>query len=94
MDHSGRPGRAEQILALISTLVMGWFMMPEHQRKLIIMRALAWAARVSGRLAATEGHAGMGDELAGRDPAARYGGAYFLARCRDELASVIERMRP
>jgi hypothetical protein len=36
----------------------------------------------------------MGEELAGRDPAARYGGAYVLARCRDWLAGLPERWRP
>jgi hypothetical protein len=36
----------------------------------------------------------MGEELAGRDPAARYGGAYVLARARDWLAGLPERWRP
>lgn len=94
MDSSGRPGRAEQILALASTLVMGWCMLPPHQRQLITMRLLDRARRVTGRLARAEGHRGMGDELAGRDPSAWYGGAYTLACLHDMLGRALDRMRP
>lgn len=93
MEQRG-PGRLEQLLALASTLTMAWFMLPEHQRRLMLMRAAERARSLTGRLARAEGHAGMGDELAGRDPAARYGGAYVLARCRDWLARFPERWRP
>lgn len=93
MDQRG-PGRLEQLLALASTLIMAWFMLPEHQRRLMLMRATERARSLTGRLARAEGYAGMGDELAGRNPAARYGGAYMLARARDELGRVLERMRP
>lgn len=88
------PGRLEQLLALASTLVMAWLMLPEHQRTLILMRAAERARNLTGRLARAEGHAGMGEELAGRDPGARYGGAYALARARDWLAGLPERWRP
>ena len=93
MEQRG-PGRLEQLLALASTLVMAWFMLPEHQRRLMLMRAAERARSLTGRLAKAEGHAGMGEELAGRDPAARYGGAYVLARARDWLGQLPEKWRP
>ena len=93
MEHRG-PGKTEQLLALLSTGLMVWFMLPEHQRRLVLMRAAERGRRLAEKLARAEGHAGMGDELAGRNPAARYGGAYVLARCRDYLASLPERWRP
>ena len=93
MEQRG-PGRVEQLLALASTLTMAWFMLPEHQRRLMLMRAAQRARNLAGRLARSEGYAGMGAELAGRDPAARYGGAYLLARCRDWLGQLPERWRP
>ena len=93
MEHRG-PGKTEQFLALLSTGLMVWFMLPEHQRRLVLMRAAERARSLAARLARAEGHAGMGDELAGRDPAARYGGAYVLARVRDWLGGLPERWRP
>ena len=93
MEHRG-PGKIEQFLALLSTGLMAWFMLPEHQRRLVLMRAAERGRLLAARLARAEGHAGMADELAGRDPAARYGGAYVLARARDWLASLPERWRP
>lgn len=86
--------KTEQLLALLSTGLMVWFMLPEHQRRLLLMRAAERARLLAARLARAEGHAGMGDELAGRDPRGRYGGAYVLARCRDWLAGLPERWRP
>ena len=89
-----RPGKLQQALAIASTLIMAWMMLPEHQRQLMVMRALDWGRRQAGLLARSEGHRGMADELAGRDPSPRYGGALILARVRDELGRAIERMRP
>lgn len=90
----GRPGKTEQLLALASTLVMAWCMLPPHQRQLITMRLLDRARRLTARLAHAEGHRGMADELAGRDPLPRYGGAYALARLHDALGRALERVRP
>jgi hypothetical protein len=89
-----RPGKLQQALAIASTLIMAWMMLPEHQRNLAVMRAMDWGRRQAGLLARSEGRAGMADELAGRDPSPRYGGALILARVRDELARALDRMRP
>jgi hypothetical protein len=91
-----RPGKLQQALAIASTLIMAWMMLPEHQRNLMLMRAADWGRRQAGSLARSEGRAGMAEELAGRDELARsrYGGALVLARVRDGLARVLERMRP
>ncbi len=93
-QQPARPGKLEQILAVASTLVMAWFMLPEHQRRLAVMRTAAWLRLTAGRLARAEGQRGMGDELAGRDPLPRYGAAFVLASCRDRLSVALERMRP
>lgn len=90
-----RPGKAELLLALASTLAMAWASLPPHQRQLATMRAAAWAQRASARLARLQGQAGMGDELAGRPQAWQcYAAAYRLSRVRDRLAEALDRMRP
>lgn len=93
MEHRG-PGKTEQFLALASTALMAWFMLPEHQRRLLLMRAAERGRSLANRMARAEGFRGMCLELSGRDPAASYGGAYVLARCRDWLARLPERWRP
>ena len=93
VEHRG-PGKTEQLLALLSTGLMVWFMLPEHQRRLVLMRAAERARSLADRLARREGYAGMGAELAGRDPDARYGGALLVSRLRDWLAGLPERWRP
>lgn len=94
MGDQNRPGKLQQALAIASTLIMAWMMLPEHQRNLYLMRAMDWGRKQAGSLARSEGRAGMADELAGRDPSSRYGGALLLARVRDGLAVALERMRP
>jgi hypothetical protein len=88
-----KPGKAELFLALISTGVAAWYMMPPQEQYWMKLRALRALHRVSGRLARREGHAGMGDELAGRE-FYRYGLAYRLSRARDALGRALEEMRP
>jgi hypothetical protein len=96
VDDRNRPGKLQQALAIASTLLMAWMMLPEHQRTLALMRVTDWARRRAGSLARSEGRAGMADELAGRPDlaASRYGGAFLLASLRDGLAGLLERMRP
>jgi|HubBroStandDraft_6_1064221.scaffolds.fasta_scaffold2461594_2 hypothetical protein len=90
-----RPGKAELLLAVASTLAMTWASLPPHQRQLATMRAAAWAQRASARLARLQGQAGMSDELAGRAQAWQYyAAAYRLSRVRDRLAAALDRMRP
>ena len=90
------PGRLQRIAALALTLAMLWVTLPEHQRTLILMRTAAGLQRIAHRAARREGHAGMGDELAGRggDAARRYTLAYTLARVRDRAGAVLEQLRP
>ncbi len=91
-----RPGRLQQLVALVISLMMAWSMLPEHQRRLILMRAAHALQRAAGRQARREGEAGMGDELAGRagDAERRYSAAYQLSRARDAFGKVLESMRP
>jgi hypothetical protein len=71
-------------------------MMPAQERMWVTLRTVGRLHRLAGRLARSEGHAGMGDELAGRRELAwsRYGGAYVAARCEAALARSLERMKP
>ena len=92
MDN--RPGKTEQLLALVSTAAMAWCMLPEHQRRLFLMRAAETLRRLAASRALAEGYRGMRAELAGGDPDPRYGAALVLSRVRDELGKALERMRP
>lgn len=91
-----RPGKLELLVALISTAAMLWCLIPEHQRKLMAMRSLDGARRLAARAARAQGHAGMGDELAGAGGPARqhYGTAARLSQLRDELARRLDGMGP
>ena len=90
-----QPGKLELALAVISTAVMIWLMLPEHQRRLLVMRSLARGQALAGRAARLEGHAAMGDELAGLSQARqRYSAAFWLSRARDQLGTQLDRMRP
>lgn len=88
-----QPGKFELLLATVSTLLAVWYMLPPHEQQAAKMRTLASLHRLAGRLAAREGHAGMADELAGRD-FQRYGLAYRLSLWRDQLGRALESMRP
>lgn len=68
-------------------------MMPPQEQYWMKLRTLQTLHRLSGRLARREGHAGMGDELDGREHY-RYPVAYRLSRARDALARALEDMRP
>lgn len=92
-----RPGKAELLMALLSTATMAaltWYSMASPaEREQARMRALAGLHRLAGRLARRAGHKGMGDELAGRDYQ-RYSVAFRLSQLRDRLARELEDMRP
>ncbi len=88
-----QPGKLE---LLMTAAVMGltvWYMMPPPDQYWVKVRTLGLLHRLAGRLARLEGHAGMGDELAGRD-FARYSMAYQLSRARDGIGRALEDMRP
>jgi len=90
------PGRLQRIAALALTLAMLWMMLPEYQRRLILMKTARALQRVSGRAAHVEGRAGMGSELAGRDGDAQrsYRAAFHLSRARDAFGRALESLRP
>jgi hypothetical protein len=90
------PGRLQRLAGLLLTLTLLWLTLPEHQRQLTLMRLARAGQLLAGRAARREGHAGMGDELAGRhgDAARRYSLAYTLARARDRAGQALEQLRP
>lgn len=93
VDESQRPGRVQQAMAAASALLIVWFSLPEQERRWMVLRTVGFAHRYAARLARAEGFAGMGDELKGRDPSPRYGGAVLAARVRDGLAEMLLKMR-
>ena len=92
----GRPSRLEQIAAAVVSLLIVWQTLPEHQRKLLAMRALDFSHRLLARWAKSEGRAGMTDELAGRPGYAerQYAVTLKLSVARDRVAAALESMRP
>ena len=89
-----RPTLVEQLVAVGSAAAMVWVMMPPQERFWLSLRTVALAHRVAARLARVEGHAGMGQELSGRDPLPWYGSAVLAGRVRDMLARHLEGMKP
>src|SRR5215469_15750814 len=92
-----RPAWLELMLGLVTlagTAWMVWAQLPEQERYWMRLSVTGRLRRLAAGLAVREGHAGMGDELAGRNPAARYNAALALSRCRDRLGRALEAMRP
>lgn len=91
-----RPGWTELLAAVLSTAAMVWCLIPEHERRLMVMRSLYLARRAAARVAAAQGHAGMGDELGGLAGPARqhYSTAAAVGQLRDALTRRLERLRP
>lgn len=97
---SRRPGKAEQavylLTALLTLMAVAWQMVPAHERRLMALRAVASLRELAGRVAASQGHEGMGSELRGRvgEAGRFYGVAYRVACWRDRLGVMLERMHP
>lgn len=98
--HSGQPSRAQQVIALTIALLgitqALWMSLPEHERQLIAMRALARLRGLAQRAARGQGLEGMTNELGGRPGTARqhYSAARTLALWADRLTARLDRMRP
>jgi hypothetical protein len=89
---------AVQVAAILATAGLQawaiWVTLPPQQRYWIRLRAMDTCRRIAGRVAWSEGHAGMGEELqTGRKPV-RYLGAWGLGLLRDAAVGELERMRP
>jgi hypothetical protein len=91
-----RPGRLQQIGALLVTGAMLWYTLPDHRRQLILMKVTQSAQKTLQRAARRQGRAGMSEELSGRPAAAArcYGTAGHLSRVSDALGRALETMRP
>lgn len=91
-----RPGRLQQVAALLVTGAMLWYTLPDHRRQLIIMKTARWAQRAAARAARSQGLAGMSEELSGRPAGAArcYATAVHLARVSEALGRSLESMRP
>lgn len=81
-DSQDRPSLIEILLATASALIMAWSAMPPQERYWLRLTITGKLRAIAAGLAAREGRAGMGDELAGRDPSQRYNVALKLSRAR------------
>lgn len=98
--HSREPSKTQQVIALAIALLTItqaiWLSLPEHERQLVAMRALASLRRLATRAARNQGIDGMTNELGGRPGTAaqHYSAARTLSLLRDRLTARLERMRP
>lgn len=77
---------AEIVLTLVSlagTMWLVWMQIPPAERQITVLSMASAAHRWLGRAARRLGYQGMSDELAGKDPAERYGLALAFGRARD-----------
>jgi hypothetical protein len=94
---SSEPGSADggQVLklAILGTefLALAWVMMPEHARRLILMRAAHRARIMLGLAARRAGHAAMGSELATGQR--EYTAPLILSAARDMMTRAYDRLR-
>ena len=89
---------AVQVAAVLATAGLQawaiWVTLPPQQRYWIRLRAMDTCRRVAGRMAWSEGHAGMGEELRTGCKSVRYLGAWGLGILRDAAVGELERMKP
>lgn len=91
MDKDKRPVWAELTLILVSAAATGlmiWYSMPPVQRQMATLEARQRTFRFLSGRASRAGRAGMGEELAGRDPKPAYSLAYTLSRWRDKVGAI------
>lgn len=79
------------VYALASVLWLLWIMVPEHQRRLLMMRAVHQMRGFLGRAAFHAGHQAMGLEISGRG--ANYVLPLSLSVARDKTAAAYEKLR-
>lgn len=84
----------EALLILGVNLASVWAVLPPDQKMWFRLRCRESMDRLLGGLAVQEGRAGMRDELAGRDPRARYLTALRLGLLRDRAGRLLGSMHP
>lgn len=83
---------ATELLGLMYTLYVMWMLLvPEHRRRLLLMRLTATVKQAAGRAAFRTGHQAMGLELS--VSVENYDLPYWLSRLRDRAAAVYDRLR-
>jgi len=88
-ERSPREILIQALIMLTANLIAVWAVLPPDERMWVRLRAAHLSRRALDVLARREGRAGMADELAGRDPGARYVTAYRLGLLRDRLTSLV-----
>lgn len=85
---------AKLLSALYGLIMIGcliWAMIPEHQKKLMLMRLAATARRTVEKAAFRSGHQAMGLEISGCGE--NYSFPYALSLLAEKAGQVYERMR-
>lgn len=94
-EAAARIDLAVKVLGLAYTLMclawLAWAMIPEHRRKLLMMRLAEATRRSASRTASRAGHQAMGLEISGCG--ANYSFPYVLSLTRDKAAAALERLR-
>lgn len=94
-DTAARVELAVRILGLAYTLLcllfLLWVMIPEHRRKLMMMRMAETTRKAAGQAACRAGHLAMGREISGLGES--YSVPLALSVMRDKAAAAVERMR-
>lgn len=67
-----RPRLIDQLISLAMMGWLAWICLPPDEKMWLRLKWQQMGDRLVAVLAAREGRAGMADELAGRDPRARY----------------------
>lgn len=86
-----KPTVPEILVALVAVGVQLWFLLPEHKRKLVLLKVTETVRTTSSRLARRVGEQQMRAELRGDRPA--YELPFFLSCLRDRAAVAYDRLR-
>jgi hypothetical protein len=86
-----REAQIKLMIVLIQLCVLGWFLIPQHQRRLAGMRLAAASGRLLAGLARRSGRACMATEL--RTGQEEYTLPLMLSTARDRMAAVYEKLR-
>ena len=87
--------KQQEVLKLITVgvqlIVIGWFLLPDHTRQLILMRVIHQGRMITSTVAEKLGQNGMGVELAtGRE---EYTLTVLVSKLRDKLTSLYEKVK-
>lgn len=88
-----REALLKMVYAALMVAAMAWMLIPEHERKLFLMRVTDLVRKALDALAHRAGHASMGTELSSAGRIQQYQVPLMLSRLRDKAARQIGKLR-